>query len=216
MKNIRIFLVGYSFLTLILVVFLSPGSSHAIPVIQEVLYDGPGSDDDDVFTEILGTPGMSLEGWSLVGVNGSNGQSYRTVTLEGVLIPSDGILLITTSAASADLLANSDLLGEVDWQNGPDAVQLRDSRGEIIDALQYGDAGVYNAGEGEPAVDVSFGFSLSRDVFGTDTNDNLTDFMPTASPTPGTGPTPVSEPRTLALLTVSFFSLIAYVSKMDY
>ena len=131
-------------------------------------------------------------------------------------IPSDGILLITTSHAAADLLANSDFFGEVDWQNGPDAVQLRDSWGEIIDALQYGDAGVYNAGEGDPAADVSSGSSLSRDVLGTDTNDNLTDFMPTSSPTPGTGPTPVSEPGTLALLTVSFLGLIAYVSKMDW
>jgi hypothetical protein len=50
---------------------------------------------------------------------------------------------------------------------------------------------------------------------GTDTNDNLTDFMPTSSPTPGTAPTPVSEPGTLALLTVSFLGLIAYFSKMD-
>ena len=39
-----------------------------ITVINEVLYDGPGSDADDVFTELFGTPGLALDGWSLTGL----------------------------------------------------------------------------------------------------------------------------------------------------
>lgn len=210
MNHIRILSAGFSLLALMGLVFLSPAQSHAIPVIQEVLYDGPGTDADDVFTEIFGIAGMSLDGWSLVGVNGSDQHSYRTVTLEGAVIPNDGFLVITTFSATADLRAHSDFFGEVDWQNGPDAVQLRDSQGNIIDALQYGDAGMNNAGEGRPAADVASGWSLSRDVFSTDTNDNLADFTPTSSPTPGTGPMPVPEPGALLLLTMSFLGLIAY------
>jgi hypothetical protein len=215
MKHITIILAGFSFLGLVSLLPFAPTSSHAIPVIQEVLYDGQGPDALDAFTEIFGDPGMSLHGWSLVGVNGSDGQSYRTVTLDGTVIPKDGILLITTSTAASDLLVTGDFLGEVDWQNGPDAVQLRDPEGKIIDALQYGDAGVNNAGEGTPAIDVSPGWSLSRDLFGTDTDDNLADFMAAASPTPGKGPIPVSEPATLALLTSSILGLIAYGRKRD-
>ena len=103
MNHIRTLSAGFSLLALMGVVFFSPAQSHAIPVIQEVLYDGPGTDADDVFTEIFGIAGMSLDGWSLVGVNGSNQQSYRTVTLEGAVIPNDGILVITTLAAAAHL-----------------------------------------------------------------------------------------------------------------
>jgi hypothetical protein len=115
MNHIRTLSAGFSLLALIGVVFFSPPPSQAIPVIQEVLYDGPGTDADDVFTEIFGIAGMSLDGWSLVGVNGSNQQSYRTVTLEGAVIPNDGILVITTLAAAAHLIAYSDFYGEVDW-----------------------------------------------------------------------------------------------------
>ena len=38
------------------------------PRIQEVLYDGSGSDAEEAFTEIAGEAGTALDGWSLVGV----------------------------------------------------------------------------------------------------------------------------------------------------
>jgi hypothetical protein len=221
MKTTKLLTVVCSVLCFIPAAILSPGSSYALPVIQEVLYDGAGSDADDVFTEIFGIPGMNLEGWSLVGVNGGNGDIYQTVSLQGAVIPSDGILLIATSSAETELATYRDFLGAVDWQNGPDAIQLHDSQGKIIDALQYGDAGVNNAGEGTPAADVSAGWSLSRDVFGTDTNDNFADFMPTLLPTPGIGPTPdteptpVPEPGTLVLLTTSILGWIVYARMKD-
>jgi len=168
-------------------------------VINEVLYDGPGSDADDVFTELFGTPGLALDGWSLTGTNGADGSVYRAVNLDGGVIPADGIFLIATLGTA---LGGVDLSANVDWQNGPDSIQLMDSGGRIADALQYGDAGGFNAGEGLPTTDVGAGMSLSRDLFGTDTDDNLADFLVLQAPTPGSGPnlTTVPEPGSLGLM----------------
>lgn len=55
----------------------------------------------------------------------------------------------------------------------------------------------FASGEGNPAADVS-GLSLSRDQFGTDTNDNATDFS-ASTPTPGVGPSPSVVPIPAAL-----------------
>ena len=166
------------------------GSVHpalARVFIQEVLYDGLGGDGDDAFTELIGPPGTSLDGWSLVGINGDTGTSYRAVDLTGATIPLDGVLVVATTSANDSLAAVRDLIGSVDWQNGPDAVQLVDSAGSIIDAVQYGDAGAFNAGEGSAATGTSPGESLSRDGAGTDTGDNLADFTIRIVPSPGVG-----------------------------
>lgn len=165
------------------------------PILQEILYDGPGADSDDAFTEIAGPPGTDLDGWSLVGINGGDGSAYRTVDLTGAIIQMDGLLVVTTTSAADSLAALGDFIGSIDWQNGPDAVQLRDPSGNIIDALQYGDAGVNNAGEGVPAPTVSAGQSLSRDLNGTDTDDNLADFSPQTPPSPGSGLTLTTPPN---------------------
>ncbi|MCY3759975.1 MAG: lamin tail domain-containing protein, partial [Gemmatimonadetes bacterium] len=158
--------------------------------IQEVLYDGSGTDSEEAFTEISGPPGKVLDGWSLVGVNGSNGQSYRTIALDGATIPADGLLVVAHQNANGDALTHRDFTANVDWQNGPDAVQLHDPQGQIVDALQYGNAGQHNAGEGNPAPEVEAGQSLSRSADGSDTDDNQTDFTAQDNPTPGTGAAP--------------------------
>ncbi|MBS94700.1 MAG: hypothetical protein CL799_09710 [Chromatiales bacterium] len=80
----------------------------------------------------------------------------------------------------------------VDWQNGPDAVRLFDGD-TVVDALQYGDAGMFNAGEGMFAADVTGDISLTRDLFGTDTNNNAVDFS-AGAPMPGIGPAVVPVP----------------------
>ena len=179
------------------------GETASGPRIQEVLYDGSGSDDEETFTEITGQPGMALDGWSLVGVNGSNGNPYRTIPLDGAAIPADGVLVVAHENATGAALTHRDLEANVDWQNGPDAVQLRDPEDQIVDALQYGDAGQHNSGEGNPAPQVNAGWSLSRTANGADSDDNLADFTPQENPTPGSasasapgrGPPPFSGPR---------------------
>ena len=191
---------------------LTPQPVVAAPIIQEILYDAAGPDAPDAFTEILGLAGMSLDGWSLVGINGGTGLAYRTIDLTGAVIPDDGLLVIATTSANASLAVSRDFTANVDWQNGPDAVQLIDPFALVVDALQYGDAGVNNAGFGLAASDAAAGLSLSRDMFGTNTGDNFADFvMGTPSPGigpapipptpgPGPGPTPVPEPSTLVML----------------
>ena len=150
---------------------------------------------------MYGISGLSLDGWSLVGINGANDSEYRVIDLSGGTIPLDGILVVATSIAAAPLAAVTDFVADVDWENGaPDAIQLRDASDLVIDALAYG--GLMAAGEGNSAPDVPAGSSLTRDAFGTDTNDNLTDFTANATPTPGVGPPPIPEPSQalLALL----------------
>ena len=117
----------------------------ASPIIQEVYYDAIGPDASTAFTEIYGEAGLSLDGWSLRGVNGGTGSVYRTIDLTGAVIPLGGLLVVALGSAEPSLAAVRDFIGNVDWQNGPDALHLRHGA-ELVDALQYGDAGIHNAG----------------------------------------------------------------------
>jgi hypothetical protein len=173
------------------------GTASATPWLHEVFYDAEGADSSLVFTEIAGAPGLSLDGFRLVGIDGATGLVYRTLDLTGALIPEDGLLVIATSRAVGAVLAVRDFVADVDWQNGPEAVQLWDAASTVIDALQYGEAGALQLGEGLFAPDPDSGFSLTRDLLGSDTGDNRVDFQ-VATPTPGTGrrlsSAPVPEP----------------------
>jgi hypothetical protein len=189
---------------------LTARAGTATPIwIQEVVYDAPGPDAAHAFTELVGPPGTSLDGFRVVGVNGSTGSSYRTIDLAGAIIPADGIFVLATEAASLALAAERDFIGPVDWQNGPDAIQLWSPLEELADALQYGDAGDGNRGEGAPAEDVAPGLSLSRDDRGTDTDDNARDFR-ASEPTPGKvgDGKPVPEPPAVMLLTLGTAALL--------
>jgi hypothetical protein len=192
--------------------------SSAIPWIHEVFYDPEGADAAFVFTEVAGLPGMSLDGYRLVGIDGGTGSVYREVALSGAFIPADGLLVIAGAAALGEVLAARDFIGNIDWQNGPDAVQLWDPVGAVVDALQYGNAAPYSLGEGAYAPDPLNGLALTRDLFGSDRGDNLSDFRVVA-PTPGSGlelstpppipPAPsVPEPDTSLFLTTGFFGLL--------
>lgn len=161
---------------------------QAQTLISEVLYDAAGTDNGNVFVELFGAPGAVLDGLLLEGVNGADGNVYSTITLSGV-IPADGVFVIgDDSGDGSTLVSNADLVMNVDFQNGPDSVVLRDSQG-VLDALGYGDftGGVF-AGEGNAAEDVPSGFSLARVNHLLDRNDNLVDFISLAVPTPGSVP----------------------------
>jgi hypothetical protein len=170
------------------------GYAHAYPVnplIQEVYYDAPGTDGDEVFTEIYGPPGMSLNNYFLKGINGQNDEVYKTVDLSGAVLPGNGLLVVAGSGFTT-LPGGSYFVGNVDWQNGPDAVQLWYDDGVSspirYDALAYG--GVPHLGEGDAAFDATAGQSLSR-VLGIDTDNNFSDFS-VSSPTPGVVPIPAA------------------------
>ncbi|MBL4686569.1 MAG: hypothetical protein JKY37_18380 [Nannocystaceae bacterium] len=150
-------------------------------VINEVLYDHPGAD-VDVFIELAGLPGTSLNGVSLQAVNGNGGAVYQTLDLSGT-IGASGLYLIVDPAAGATLQGLADEVDSIaDLQNGPDSVRLLVDDVEV-DALGYGSfagAEVF-AGEGDAAADINGTQSLSR--FG-DTDDNATDFVESDA-TPG-------------------------------
>jgi hypothetical protein len=162
--------------------------AQAQTVISEVLYDAAGTDNGNVFVELLGAPGALLDGLLLEGVNGADGSVYRSVVLAGT-IPSDGVFVIGDDGGDGtSLVSGVDLVREIDFQNGPDSVVLRDGD-RILDALGYGDfsGGVF-AGEGSAAPDVPSGSSLARFNPAVDTHNNLLDFIALDLPTPGRVP----------------------------
>lgn len=143
-------------------------------IINEVCYDTPGSD-TACFVELYGHPGASLDGIEIVGVNGLDGNDYQSVDLTGYLISPDGFFVI----AQDSLVANADTItSEVNFQNGPDNIELR-FNGITIDALGYGSSYFMFTGEGNPAPGTAVSSSLSRYPDGTDTDNNISDFVET-------------------------------------
>ncbi len=155
-------------------------------VVNELLYDAVGAD-ANTFVELFGPPGTDLSGWTLVGMNGSGGSLYRTVTLSGS-IPADGFFVISHPDSTGEIKAAADMLATgVDFQNGPDSVVLRDAAGDAVDAVGYGlfTGGAVFAGEGSPAPDPSAGVSIGRNADSADTDDNAEDFQVFDEPSPG-------------------------------
>ena len=191
------------------VAMLAPGV-HAATVISEALYDATGTDNGNVFVELYGVPGTVLDGLSLEGVNGTDGSVYLALALSGV-IPGDGIFVVADDAGDgSSLIGGADLVVEMDFQNGPDSIVLRDGAA-VLDALGYGDftSGVF-AGEGSAAPDAPAGSSLARLDPLVDTDDNLSDFAVLEVPTPGSVPvSSVPLPPALPLFLSGFTALCA-------
>jgi hypothetical protein len=196
-------------------VMLAPGV-HAATVISEALYDAAGTDNGNVFVELYGSPGMALDGLSLEGVNGTDGSVYLTLPLSGT-IPGDGVFVVADDAGDGStLVGNADLVVNMDFQNGPDSIVLRDAAG-ILDALGYGDfaSGVF-AGEGNAAPDAPAGSSLARFDPLTDSDDNLRDFTVLDTPTPGSVPvSAVPLPPALGLFLSGIVGMCAVARKRN-
>ncbi len=163
-----------------------------VVLINEFIYDNQGSDTQDgnwLFIELFGTAGQSLNGYSVVGVNGNSGAAnpdYMVIPLDGYSIPADGHFVITRTNAEPTLLAESDLQVDFDPQNGPDNLQVRWAGSIVVDAVGYEafDAGDNWAGEGVDYTDAAASadyddpvtYCLSRSVDHRDDDVNRTDF----------------------------------------
>lgn len=160
----------------------------AILVINEIYYDEPELDGPNVFIELWGTPGLSLDGFDLWGYNAATASVETVIPLSGYAINADGYYLIAHSSANPQLTALADLVTPyADLQNGPDALVLVYNSGEFIaDVVGYGTHPDLVA-EGTPAEDVIAGLSLSRDCHHADTNDNASDFA-ASQPSPRSDP----------------------------
>ena len=179
-------------------------TAHAVVMLNEVLYDTQGTDDpNQLFTELWGDPGTNIGGWTLVGINGNGGTEYITITIpDGTTIPPDGYFVIgnTSSVPNVDYVCGGGTGSGVDWQNAGstssadcDGIDLRDSDGNTVDHLCYGEcaAGHQCTGEGgHNAPDYnppSSGpnKSLARMPDHHDTDDNAADWMVNETLTPG-------------------------------
>lgn len=94
--------------------------------ISEFHYDNSGTDTGEAI-EVSAPAGTDLTGWSLVLYNGTNGQSYDTDVLSGV-VPANcddrGVLVLNYPSNGI--------------QNGsPDAIALVDITGAVVDFISY-------------------------------------------------------------------------------
>ncbi|TCK17100.1 hypothetical protein DFR30_0320 [Thiogranum longum] len=177
--------------------------ANAALVISEIFYDASGPDAGNVFVELFGSPGESLDGLVLEGVNGSNGSVYQSINLAG-LVPSDGVFVIGDDNGGTTSVANADFIAAADFQNGPDSVVLRNGD-TVLDAVGYGifSATDFFAGEGASAPDPAAGFSIARLALALDSNDNSVDFSVFEFPTPGIVASVAAVPTPPALLLFS-------------
>ncbi|MBI2343011.1 MAG: lamin tail domain-containing protein [Deltaproteobacteria bacterium] len=164
-------------------------------MLNEVLYDVPGSDTDGVlFIELHGTPQGNIGGYVIRCVNGDGGGVTETIVLpDDAVIPDDGVFVIadaSTGSPGVTAVPNADWVANFDPQNGPDAVQLLAPDGSVVDVIGYGtplplhDADGLPMYESQPGPDAPSGSSLSRRE-GVDTNDNTLDLFVNSVPTPG-------------------------------
>jgi len=180
---------------------LQTATAQALPILSEVYYDAPGSDDGQSFVELYGLPGTALDGFVIEGINGANGAAGPSITLVGSIGASGLFVVADQTSAGETSVVGADWLANFDFQNGPDSVVLRDGA-TILDALGYGvfGPGEFFAGEGASAADVSAGASLARVFADIDTNDNAADFVALTTPTPGSAElSPIPEPGTALL-----------------
>jgi hypothetical protein len=138
------------------------------------------------FVEIKGPPGTPVGCFRLIGVNGSGCGPYNVLDLEGA-IPAGGYYVV----ADGDKIAGAQLRSsKADYQDGPDGLDLvyqHPLLGDVVvDSIVYGEAlPDCSVGEGNAAPDPGKDSSLARAPDGSDTNDNVTDFVVCPTPTPG-------------------------------
>lgn len=157
-------------------------------VINEVDYDQPVSDDKE-FIELYNPceEAISLNGYTVRLINGSNNTTYRTIILPNVSLAPGEYFVICSDGSSVEN-CDFNVAGVFTnlIQNGsPDAIALFEGIA-LADALSYeGDVAGSVEGSGSTGDSGSlFGTSLSRNPNGADTDNNNNDFKLRCS-TPG-------------------------------
>jgi hypothetical protein len=158
-------------------------SSHASIVINEIDYDQPGSDNAE-FIELYNPDqrALSLDGYTLELINGTNGSTYKTVDLSGMTLGA-GDYLVLCDSASAITRCDIDMATSSWIQNGGgngDAIALL-SAGLAIDSLAYEGIGSQlspyaEGGSFAPADSNSINMSITRLPNGFDRDNNASDF----------------------------------------
>ncbi len=151
-------------------------------VINELYYDHPGADSGWEFIELYksGAGSLDLTGVKLEFIDGRTGASRVVWNAPDGLVIGPGEMLLVAGERRGPA---EDMILQGTLENGPDAVRLvRD--GEYLDLIGYGAVPSPDMYEGEPAVDVEAGFSLSRRPDGFDSGHNGNDLVE-SGPTPG-------------------------------
>jgi hypothetical protein len=181
----------------------SPGVARTGLVINEVLYDPPGSDGGKEYVELMnagGTP-VALEGVAVEAGNGSGPDqwSVQWTAPAGMVLEPGGFLWIGGRPDGVGGAPGAE--AELHLQNGPDAVRIR--RGdEVLDTVGWGPLEHEEYFEGSPAEDVPSGTALGRVPNGADSGNNASDVRSLRSLTPGS---PNEEDATLLLLRLDPF-----------
>lgn len=117
--------------------------------INEINYDTEGTDVNERI-EIAATAGTDLTGWSVVLYNGSNGTSYRTDALSGIVADlGSGFGTFVINYPSNGI------------QNGaPDGIALVNAAGEVVQFLSY--EGIMTATNGPAAGLTSIDIGVSQ------------------------------------------------------
>ncbi|MCB0554047.1 MAG: lamin tail domain-containing protein, partial [Phaeodactylibacter sp.] len=149
------------------------------PVINEIDYDNPGTDDRE-FVELYNPcdAPINLGDYQLVLVNGATGAPYVTQTLPAVMLMPGDFFVICGSMATVpncdfQISPTTNLI-----QNGsPDAVALL-INGVVADAVSYeGSVPGYTQGSGTGLEDIGVpGLGIGRFPDGANTNQNNVDF----------------------------------------
>ena len=111
---------------------VDPGGSATTVWINELHYDSSATNDAGEMFEIAGPSGGSLDGWSVILYNGTNGTSYLTTSF-------DSSSRLSTSATGVGVLAYSfpTVVGG-SFQNGaPDGIALVNPASEVVQFLSY-------------------------------------------------------------------------------
>ena len=149
------------------------------PVINEIDYDNPSTDDRE-FVELYNPCDgpINLGDYQIVFINGSNGSPYVTQTLPSVTLMPGNYFVICGSMANVpncdfQISPATNLI-----QNGaPDAVALL-FNGSVADAVSYeGSVSGYTEGSGVGLEDIAVpGLGIGRYPDGADTGQNNEDF----------------------------------------